>query len=392
MLNIKESKGMKTTILKQLALLLMVIVVFTSCEEKNELREVKVTEVSNLYEPADNRTVNLLPTAAAELFFEWEKSTSDDNSIVYYDVLFDKMDGDFSKPIYSVSSDNSGTSTGLTIKHRILNRVAGLAGAASGEQATLKWTVVSSRGLSKVRSSLTRSVVITRLEGIEAPMALYITGEASEGLVDLANAQQFKALDGGTEFEIYTKLTAGKKYYFVDSRQNVSRTFTPDPSGTSFKENDNGAEVTKEAVYRIKVDFLSGSFEISELQSIGVFYSDQNRVTHTFTYQGGGVWKLSNYNVVFVNKGNWEEDRYKFVYTFNTGVEHWGQLGNSDNRPNLATESYFHMKQVETGTFTGVFKFASDFFSETNLARDFVDITITMNATGAYTHKMVKVN
>ncbi|SOD15344.1 SusE domain-containing protein [Pedobacter xixiisoli] len=382
---------MKTKIFTQLALLLMVIVSFTSCKKKDELREVKVSEVSNLYEPADNRTVNLQPTATASVFFEWEKATADDNSIVYYDVLFDKAGGDFSKPIYSVSSDNKGTSSGLTITHRILNRIAALAGAASGEQAALKWTVVSSRGMSKTKSALSRNLTITRLEGIEAPLAVFISGEASEGGTDLSKAQQLKALDGGNEFEIYTRLTVGKKYHFVDSRQNVSRTFTVDPSGTSFKENNNGAEVAKTAVYKIKIDFLSGSVVIRELQSIGILLSDQNRVTHTFTYQGGGVWKLANYNVIFVNKGGWQEDRYKFVYTFNTGVENWGQLGNSDNRPNLATESYFQMKPVEAGAFTGVFKFANDFYDAANLAKNFVDVTITMNASGAYTHKMVKI-
>lgn len=383
---------MKTKIFKQFALLSLVIVLFASCEKKNELRDVKVSAVSNLYEPADNKIVNLQPTATASLFFEWEKATSDDNSIVYYDVLFDKMDGDFSKPIYTVSADKNGTSAGLTLTHRILNRIAALAGAASGEQASLKWTVVSSRGMSKTKTTLNRNLVITRLQGIEPPLALFITGEASEGGANLGNAQAFKALEGGNEFEIYTKLLKGKKYTFVDSKQNVSRTFSVEPSGTTFKENNTGAEVAKDAVYRIKVDFLSGSITINELQSIGILFSDQNKVNGTFTYQGAGVWKLSNYNIVFVNKGGWVEDRYKFVYTFNSGIEHWGQAGDSDNRPNLSTTAYFQMKPVVTDPYKGAFKFANDFYDSGNLAKNFVDITITMSASSPYTHKMVKVN
>ncbi len=375
----------------QMTLMLMAFVfTLTSCQDKDELRTVNVSEVRNLYEPADNKTINLQAAATASVYFEWEKSIADDNSVVYYDILFDKPDGDFAKPIYTLTADNKGTATGATVTHKMLNRIAALAGAESGKQATLKWMVVASRGMSKTASTLSRTLIITRLEGLESPPALFITGAATEGGTDLSGAQAFKALAGGNEFEIYTKLTTGKKYYFVDSKQTVSRTFSPE--GSKLGENENGAEVSKDGVYKITVDFLSGGYTIRELQSIGIFNPDQNKVTNLFDYAGNGTWKLANFNVVFVEKGGWQEDRYKFIYTFADGVEGWGQVGSSDSRPNLTNTAYFNMKLVGNGQWDGVFKFPSDFFDASNLSKTRADVTIYMTADGPYTHKFVKVN
>ena len=62
-------------------------------------------------------------------------------------MFFDVLEGDFSKPIYSVTSDLNGFSNGAEISFKILNKIAANAGAEPGEVATVKWTVVSSRGI-----------------------------------------------------------------------------------------------------------------------------------------------------------------------------------------------------------------------------------------------------
>src|SRR5256885_13283506 len=48
---------------------------------------------------------------------------------------------------------------------------------AAAEQGTLKWTVASSRGLTRVVSKVTRTVNITRPNGIDAPDALFLRSE-----------------------------------------------------------------------------------------------------------------------------------------------------------------------------------------------------------------------
>ncbi len=164
---------------------------------------------------------------SATSYSEWEKAVAEDNGVVYYDVLFDKADGDFSNPVFVVAADNNGTATGSSITHKVLNKIGKLAGIPSGKEGKLKWTVASSRGLSRVVSQTARTINITRTNGIDAPDALFAdTGEGTEGGSSLAQALTLKALPGANEFEIYTKLLAGKKYSFVDSKSGVSRTFS----------------------------------------------------------------------------------------------------------------------------------------------------------------------
>lgn len=376
-----------------IAFLLLAFIAFIGCSDDKDFKEVSVTAVNKLYEPDNDKIVNLLPLPNSTLYFGWEKATAQDNGLVYYDVIFDKEDGDFSNPLYVITADNKGIDTGASISHKTMNKIGALAGAASGKQATLKWTVKSSRGLTQTMAKEARKLVITRLDGIETPDGLYVTGEGSEGGTDLSKAQMFKAFEDGSTYEIYTKLTAGKTYYFIDNNVNVSRTFTVEENGKTFKENKGdieGAKVAKDGVYRIVLDFLSRSVSISELQKVGIFYCEDNKVTDYFNYQGAGIWTLENYNVVFRDKGGWQEDRYKFVFTFDGVDEFWGQSAKneSDSRPNLANETYFYMGPVENDQWIRKFKFANDFFDKDDMDKSFVDVSIILKAEGHYTHKM----
>ena len=132
-------------ILTSIAFLVSVFAILMGCEDDDSFKNVSVTPVNQFYEPVNNRYAIL--QSSGSMYFEWEKATAQDNSIVYYDVLFDKEDGDFSNPISVVTSDNKGISTGATITHKTLNKIAARAGIELAEEGTLKWTVRSSRGL-----------------------------------------------------------------------------------------------------------------------------------------------------------------------------------------------------------------------------------------------------
>ena len=58
-----------------------------------------------LYEPVEDRYAVI--EDVSNLYFEWEKAQAEDNSVVYYDILFDKLDGDFSNPIYIYQADGN---------------------------------------------------------------------------------------------------------------------------------------------------------------------------------------------------------------------------------------------------------------------------------------------
>lgn len=336
-------KQMKKYILLP-ACYLTAILVFFGCKKDKEFKDVTVTEVTTLYSPDDGKKILLQPTGS--LYFEWEKSVAQDNGVVYYDVIFDKENGDFSKPIYSVPSDNNGIGRGASITHKVLNSVAGLAGIQSAEEGTIKWTVVSSRGLTKVMSKQVRTMKITRLSGFDVPVALYLTGEGTEGGTALPQALTVKSLTTGGEFEIYTKLLAGKSYKFVDSKTSVTRTFSVDASGTTFKENATGATVTKDGIYKINLDFNAGTVVIKEITKLDFFMCTPQKRS-TLTYQGKGIWRVTDMVPDFVT-GGFGDDRYFFWMTIGGSEQKVGS-GSKDNQPpSTTTGAYFNVSFYPT--------------------------------------------
>ncbi|TKC07131.1 SusE domain-containing protein [Pedobacter frigoris] len=332
---------MKTNILSKLAFSLIVLLTFSGCAKEEKFKEVTVTEVTTLYAPDNGRNVTLQASGNPSLYFEWEKAVAQDNGLVYYDVVFDKESGDFSKPIYVAPADNNGISRGAVITHKVLNQIAALAGIPSATQGTIKWTVKSSRGLTKVMSKQIRTLTITRLSGIDAPTSVFLTGEGSEGGTNLAQALNMKGLTGGNEFEIFTRLLAGKKYSFVDSKTSASRTFSVDASGTTFKENANGGTVAKDGIYRVKLDFLTGSASIVEVNKIDLWMCTPQK-RNALTYQGKGVWKLTDLVPDFTS-GGFGDDRYFFWITMGGVEQKLGSINRDNQPPAAGTGPYFNV-------------------------------------------------
>ncbi|PST82519.1 hypothetical protein C7T94_07530 [Pedobacter yulinensis] len=372
---------MKTNI-SSIFLPLLLLIGLGGCKKNDSFKEVQVTEVKTLYAPDDARNVVLQSGATSSLYFEWEKATAEDNGLVYYDVVFDKENGDFSKPLYVAPADNNGTSTGATITHKVLNRIGGLAGIPAAERGTLKWTVISSRGMTKVSSPQARKISITRLAGIEAPTSLYLTGEGTEGGATLASALTVKGLAGGNEFEIYTKLLAGKKYVFVDSKTNVSRSFTLGADGRAFRENADGATVAKDGIYKVTLDFATSSASIQEVTKLDFFMCTPQK-RETLAYQGRGVWRVNNIVPDFTT--NWGDDRYFFWMNIG-GTEQKLGSANKDNQPPTATTgTYFNLNFYPTDRNQWDYSFK---FPNRNVPR--CSIVVDLNsANPAYTHQII---
>jgi starch-binding outer membrane protein SusE/F len=364
-----------------IAFFILVFASFAGCTKDDKFKEVKVTEVTTLYSPDDGRNVKLQSGGSATLYFEWEKAVAEDNGVVYYDVLFDRPNGDFSNPLFVVAADNNGTSTGSSITHKVLNNIGKLAGIASAEEGKLKWTVASSRGLTRTVSQKVRIVNITRTNGIDAPEVLFLTGEGTEGGANLAQALTVKALPGGEEFELYTRLLAGKKYAFVDSKTSVSRTFSVNANGTTFKESADGATVAKDGIYKINLDFSTASVAITEITKLNFFMCTPQK-RETLTYQGKGVWRVNDIVPDFSNGG---DDRYFFWMTIG-GTEQKLGSANKDNQPPGTT----------TGTYFNTFFYATDknqwdySFKFPNRSVNKCSITVSFSAdVPNYTHEVI---
>jgi hypothetical protein len=375
------------------ALILFVATVaqFVACKTDNmEYTDVDVTKVNNIFEPLNNKAVKLVSSNSATLFFEWEAALAVDGGSPQYEIAFDKVDGDFSNPLYKVVSNNNGFATNAYVTHKVLNSVAALAGISPGESGEVKWTVIASRGIKRVQSDVTRILSITSLEGFaDIPVELYVTGEGSEGGTDLSKSPVFKQIEPGV-FEIYSKLESGKSYSFVDRKDPNARHFYTEDNA-KLKESLDGSQMTspKTAVYRIVIDFNVATISYTEIKSIGLWFSPENKVLFDLPYQGNGVW--SGTGVVRFKQESWGRDeRYKFqmetIVNNNNVLEHLGTQNNTDSRPTPSSDpSYYFIRVVPPSQWDNKWKFMEQVDGNSTT------IKVILQGDKNYTHE-VKVN
>jgi len=376
------------TILLNLTILISILFAFTGCSKDESLKDTRVTAVKTLYEPTNGKSIVLQSSASASLYFEWEPAKAEDSGMVLYEVAFDKEGGDFSNPIYRMASDNTGGYNHATITHKQLNKIAGMAGIGSAETGKLIWTVFSSKGINDIKAEESRTIEITRLSGFaDVPVDVFVTGEASEGGADLSKARMMKATANG-EFEVYTKLTAGKAYSFTDAKVGSPRKFYVENG--LVKEGTTANTIAKTGVYRINLDFNVGSAVYTEITNFELFFCPTNSYLFSCDYTENGIFKAVSKPITFKQEGWGRDERYKFkMTTINAAgetVEEWWGTPNTDSRPNESSPaSYYYLYPVNNSQWDGKFKFAG----EMDMA--LADVTAYFNADGEYTHSIVKV-
>ena len=353
-----------------------------ACSSDGEVRDLQVTAVQSIYEPADAKSVVLQSSSSASLYFEWEPSLAEDGGAVLYEVVFDKTDGDFSDPLAIIASDNNGAMNHATISHKTLNQIAASAGVESAETGTLKWTVYASKGIFPVKAQEDRTLTITRLAGFaEVPAQLYITGEATEVGGGLSKAMQMKKVADG-EFEIYMQLTAGQSFQFVSSNAGTPTTYSL--QGEKLVEGGT-TTVSETGIYRYYVDFNAGSFTSKQVTKVSLFLNWSQREIE-LAYQGLGVWAVSDYKIEGLSGGDNDDDRYKFRMQSTAGETEWRAI-NNDSKP-TGNESYYYMVEksnVEQWTNNEIWKNpATDGWSGKTY-----DVTFSLNPSGEYTHNLV---
>ena len=353
-----------------------------ACSSDGEVRDLQVTAVQSIYEPADAKSVVLQSSSSASLYFEWEPSLAEDGGAVLYEVVFDKTDGDFSDPLAIIASDNNGAMNHATISHKTLNQIAASAGVESAETGTLKWTVYASKGIFPVKAQEDRTLTITRLADFaEVPAQLYITGEATEVGGELSKAMQMKKVADG-EFEIYMQLTAGQSFQFVSSNAGTPTTYSL--QGEKLVEGGT-TTVSETGIYRYYVDFNAGSFTSKQVTKVSLFLNWSQREIE-LAYQGLGVWAVSDYTIEGLSGGDNDDDRYKFRMQSTAGETEWRAI-NNDSKP-TGNESYYYMVEksnVEQWTNNEIWKNpATDGWSGKTY-----DVTFSLNPSGEYTHNLV---
>lgn len=376
---------MKTII--NILLGLVLAISFNSCDENESLDHLNVTSVQSFYTPLNNDYVQLQSSAGAAVVFEWEQAKAEDGGLVMYEVAFDLEGGDFSSPVYKLSSDNNGVFNRATIEHKTLNQITAYAGIGSSETGKLIWTVFSSKGINEVKANETRTIELTRLAGFaDIPLDLYVTGEGSESASDLSKALQMKPTAPG-EFEIYTQLVAGVDYHFVDRNEGSPRTFYID--GELLKEGGSSS-VEATSAYRINLDFNVGNATITKVNKIELYFCPTDQFLFEMPYVANGVFTATNQPIEFKQEGWGRDERYKIRMTVEnmegeTSDEWWG-TPNKDNSPNADEPlEYWYLYPVNNSQWDGKFKFAS----EMDMA--YVDVNMIFSASEIYTHEIVKV-
>lgn len=373
---------MKKNIIHIVISCLSLLVFLASCKKDDKLDHTRVSAVENLYAPADNS--NVFVSGQGSVMFEWEQARAEDNGVVLYEVLFDKPDGDFSNPLYSLASDGNGYQRSLTMSYGDLTKVAAAAGIKPSSAGKIKWTVRSSKGLEVQKTAVARTLEIERPQGFSpAPSTVYLTGTATEGGDDLSKAIAMKKTGDGT-FEIYTSLKAGT-YHLAERNSGNPATYSID--GQKINEAGNTTVAGDSKVYRIRLNFNNASAEFSEIVSLGLWFAPDNRIWFQLPYAGGSSWEIKNAPVAFKQESWGRDERYKFKFVVKNSAgastEEWYGSANRDNqRPTDASPaSYWYMLPVSNNQWDNCFKFNG------NADNKNCDIKVTFNSS-AYTHSV----
>ncbi len=375
------------TIITQILIAFSFLVFVTGCKKSEmEYKDAQVSPVEQLYAPLENQQVSLSTQTGASLLFQWAPSHAQDGQLVSYEVVFFK-EADTTNPVYRITSDNLGKELYANITHLDLNRAAAAGGIPSGETGTLLWTVISWRGLNSAICLQKNKVAIKRLEGFEViPENVYLTGEGSETGNDLSKAILMQKTGEG-KFEIYSKLTAGSGYKFVDRTSATPEVYYINTAGKlADADNNETSTATETAVYRITLDFTNKGTSITKITSMGLFFCPQNKVILNLDYKGLGVW--SGTSVINFQQESWGKDeRYKFQLETSAGTKQLGTVNATDSRPTSASPaSYYFVKLFDqTSQWDNKWKFASEVDGKSTT------VTVTMNGSSTYTHT-VKVN
>jgi len=316
-------------------LLIPALLLLGACKKDTRSIDLNVGAVTALYTPTDGQYIKLNPAANLTQTFQWQQALADDGSLVLYEVAFDQVGGDFSKPFYTVVSDGKGVQNMLTLTHGDLSKIAALGGSDYFQRKKFIWTVFSSKGTNRVKAKVSGTIDLERPAGFaNIPGTLYITGPATEGGATLANALQMKQTAAG-EFEIYTKLSPGT-WHFADGISGTPKTYSlADAGGYLGIVNGGDATVTDgPKVMRIRLSFNNVNGSLAEVRSVQLWYAQDNAFWFTLPYTSNGVWRYNGYVTHLVPVSYGIEDRYKYKMVINDGAgdkDQWLNYSSNDS-------------------------------------------------------------
>jgi len=242
-------------------------------------------------------------TTDQNVIFEWEYSMGGN---VRYQLVFDKENGDFSRPVYALLSDNSGIMPKATVTPAMLKSVARMAGCNQGETVTVKWTIATFKGtesITGVQEGTPRSLKLTLPWEIDdPPTTLSMTGSAVEGGSRSLEHELPVSDDPGTviekrsvwSFASYVNLGAGK----LTLKDNFERKFALKEDGTvevlGAGVTDQDSPVT--GLVYLSVNFQTLTWTAKRVTNIWFWTHPwgMDLTQKGMSYAGNGVWTVTH--------------------------------------------------------------------------------------------------
>ncbi len=99
-----------------------------------------------LLAPANGATVNVPQSGSVNYNISWASSQRTQPGSVTYTWMLDSLAGNFSQPLATLPSNNSGVDTIITLSNGVINNLLASLGVGVGQSATVKWTVMATSG------------------------------------------------------------------------------------------------------------------------------------------------------------------------------------------------------------------------------------------------------
>lgn len=411
-MNVQPRSNMTISRLTRFALPFFLIWGFAACEnvvnpgfDPDDYEPIVAPDpVRTLDSMASGERVVLSEGSLTDVVLSWTPTERHGNTVYRYQVLIDTPEGDFSSPVETLFSDNSGLDTKLTLTHYQLNTIGKLAGYRSNSDGILRWKVRAYCGLDEAMSSVEGYFIIFMMDGIDdipgEDEPVYITGLGTEDGGDRNAAQQMLRQGDGI-YQSFTQLKAGLPFMFVSTVDGKECRYYVNENGV-LREMNDGEEhemtVGESGIYRITMNMGDQTVTYETIGDV-FLYNVSGNYRQDFSYLGYGRWGVKDYTAR-KQRESWAgtgETRHSFKMIIDGTECRWGNSGRDEGSPNLGTDgSYYNLHQLAPGTDSWDYSFRYNdellqWGEEQNgvwYATVKTDVTLYFNAEyGAYTHR-----
>jgi hypothetical protein len=277
---------------------LMMLMAAWSCEEKENMDPVGTWTMNGpvVSLPANNATIVLdEANPAAPTRFEWQPSAASNRFVVQYEVvLLPTGSTDYANPLLSITPSNNAREVFATATAEQIDYALSTLCHPAGAEVELQWAVIAKA--IENREVTVQNIKFKRFVNERMPSTLFVTGDATEGGTDLANAVAMRAqknADGDLTgiFDAFTHLKEGATFFFRDQAIEKSRKL-----GGSEGELSCGEAITapEEGEYLIRANLAENTYALTKIDRwslVGDAVEGGWGGDVPLEYIGNGVWE-----------------------------------------------------------------------------------------------------